>query len=45
MLKVQMIVQTTYNGKILRKGKEYEVNESTARRWDASKIAKIVEEQ
>ncbi|MDC3416242.1 hypothetical protein [Aquibacillus salsiterrae] len=42
MTMVKMIVQTTYNGQLLRAGKEYEVASETAHRWDVSNIAKIV---
>ena len=37
-----MKVQTTYNGKILREGKEYEIPMETAKRWDVSNIAEII---
>lgn len=37
-----MLVQTTYNGQLLRQGKEYEIPEETAKRWDSSNIAEIV---
>lgn len=39
MIKVKMNVQTAYHGKLLRAGKIYEIDESTAKRWIASKIA------
>lgn len=39
MTKVRMNVQTAYHGSLLRAGKEYEVDEATAERWIASKIA------
>ncbi|SER10902.1 hypothetical protein SAMN04487944_101258 [Gracilibacillus ureilyticus] len=42
MIKVKMLVQTTYNGQLLREGKIYEVTTETAERWHASKIAEIV---
>ncbi|WP_186577710.1 hypothetical protein [Aquibacillus kalidii] len=42
MAKVKMLVQTTYNGQLLREGKEYDVADETAKRWDISRIAKIM---
>ncbi|SDJ69302.1 hypothetical protein [Sediminibacillus albus] len=42
MLLVRMNVQTAYHGEIFREGKEYEVDDSTANRWQSSKIATIV---
>ncbi|WP_188454202.1 hypothetical protein [Virgibacillus oceani] len=42
MTKVKMNVQTAYHGELLRAGKEYEVDDSTAKRWNASKIAVIL---
>jgi hypothetical protein len=45
MLKVKMLVQSTYNNEILREGKEYDVPEETAYRWNTSGIAKIITDQ
>ncbi|MBM7572308.1 hypothetical protein [Aquibacillus albus] len=45
MAKVEMIVQTMYNGQLLRAGKVYEVGDDTAQRWQISNIAKVVEDQ
>ena len=42
MTKVKMIVQTSYNGQLLRAGKEYDVADETALRWDVSRIAEII---
>ncbi|SDQ23185.1 hypothetical protein SAMN05216232_1184 [Virgibacillus subterraneus] len=39
MLKIKMNVQTAYHGDLLREGKIYEIDETTAKRWIASKIA------
>ncbi|GAB3799238.1 hypothetical protein [Virgibacillus kimchii] len=39
MIKVKMNVQTAYHGELLRAGKIYEIDEPTAKRWIASKIA------
>lgn len=36
---IKMNVQTAYHGDLLRAGKEYEIDETTAKRWIASKIA------
>ncbi len=44
MTKVKMNVQTAYHGDLLRAGKVYEVDEETAKRWIASKIATLAEE-
>ncbi|HLR63369.1 MAG TPA: hypothetical protein VK097_13145 [Lentibacillus sp.] len=44
MQKVKMNVQTMYHGDLLRAGKIYEVDESTAERWIAGKLAEKVEE-
>jgi len=44
MIKVKMNVQTAYHGKLLRKGKVYEVEKKTAERWIASKIAEKVQD-
>lgn len=43
MLKIKMNVQTAYHGDLLREGKVYEIEETTAKRWIASKIAEKVE--
>lgn len=45
MIKVRMNVQTAYHGNLLRAGKEYEIDEETAKRWIASKIAAAVNEE
>ncbi|MFC4404437.1 hypothetical protein [Gracilibacillus xinjiangensis] len=45
MIKVKMLVQSTYNGQLLREGKIYEVPEETAERWQVSKIAEIIQEE
>ncbi|RCW63740.1 hypothetical protein [Saliterribacillus persicus] len=45
MVKVKMLVQSTYNKEILRKGKEYDIPLETAKRWEVSKIAIIIEEE
>ncbi|WP_179107158.1 hypothetical protein [Sediminibacillus massiliensis] len=45
MLTVKMKVQTAYHGELLREGKEYEVDDSTAQRWHSSNIAAIIEEE
>ncbi|WP_176447942.1 hypothetical protein [Lentibacillus sp. CBA3610] len=45
MKKVKMNVQTMYHGELLRAGKTYEVEDSTADRWIASKIAEKVEKE
>ncbi|WP_226034796.1 hypothetical protein [Aquibacillus saliphilus] len=45
MLKVKMLVQTSYNGDILREGKEYLIPKKTAERWHASRLAKILNEE
>lgn len=39
LVKVKLNVQTMYQGKLLRAGKVYEVNEKTAERWIASGLA------
>ena len=39
MIKIKMNVQTAYHGDLLRAGKVYEIDETTAKRWIASKIA------
>ncbi|WP_205520054.1 hypothetical protein [Virgibacillus doumboii] len=44
MLKVKMNVQTAYHGDLLRAGKIYEIDETTAKRWIASKLAEEVNE-
>lgn len=43
-MKLKMNVQTAYHGDLLRAGKEYEIDEATAKRWIASKIAVKAEE-
>ncbi|MFA1821764.1 hypothetical protein ACDX78_16550 [Virgibacillus oceani] len=43
-MKVKMNVQTAYRGDLLRAGKIYEIDESTAMRWVASKLAEKVKE-
>lgn len=43
MVKVKMLVQTTYNNEILREGKIYQIAHATAQRWHASNIAVILE--
>ncbi len=45
MVKVKMNVQTAYHGELFRAGKEYEVDEATAKRWIASKIAEETAEE
>ncbi|GGB37274.1 hypothetical protein GCM10011409_13360 [Lentibacillus populi] len=45
MIKVKMNVQTAYHGDLLRAGKEYEIDEETAKRWVASKIAETVDDE
>lgn len=42
MVKVKMNVQTAYHGNLLRQGKVYEVDEETAKRWIASKLAEEI---
>lgn len=44
MLKVKMNVQTAYHGDLLRAGKEYEIDEGTAKRWSESGIAEIIDD-
>ncbi|MBP1948060.1 hypothetical protein [Virgibacillus litoralis] len=44
MVKIKMNVQTAYHGDLLREGKVYEIDETTAKRWIASKIATPVDE-
>ncbi|GIP62453.1 hypothetical protein J32TS6_10080 [Virgibacillus pantothenticus] len=44
-MKVKMNVQTAYHGDLLRAGKVYEVDEETAKRWIASKLAEKAEDQ
>lgn len=43
MVKLKMNVQTAYHGDLLRAGKTYEIDEATAKRWIASKIAEKAE--
>ncbi|GAA0590141.1 hypothetical protein GCM10009001_02620 [Virgibacillus siamensis] len=38
-MKIKMNVQTAFHGDLLRAGKIYEIDEDTAKRWLASKIA------
>ncbi|SET06339.1 hypothetical protein SAMN05216389_10525 [Oceanobacillus limi] len=45
MVKIKMNIQTAYRGELLRAGKVYEIEETTAKRWIASKIAEQVEEE
>lgn len=45
MAKVKMLVQSTYNKELLRAGKIYEINDETAKRWQISRIAEIIEEE
>ncbi|MGP4041230.1 hypothetical protein ACTWP4_15220 [Gracilibacillus sp. D59] len=45
MAKVKMLVQSTYNKELLRAGKIYEINDETAKRWEISRIAEIIEEE
>jgi len=45
MVKVKMNVQTAYHGDLLRAGKVYEVDEETAERWIASKLAEEVDDE
>jgi hypothetical protein len=45
MVKVKMNVQTAYHGELLRAGKVYEIDEETAKRWIASKLAVSAEEE
>ncbi len=40
-----MNVQTAYHGDLLRAGKTYDIDETTAKRWIASKIAEIVADE
>ncbi|GIO23836.1 hypothetical protein [Oceanobacillus sp. J11TS1] len=44
-MKVKMNVQTAYHGELLRAGKEYEIDEETAKRWIASRLAEEAEEK
>lgn len=44
MITVKMNVQTAYHGELLRAGKEYKIDETTAKRWIASKLAEEVKE-
>ncbi|WP_010647779.1 hypothetical protein [Oceanobacillus massiliensis] len=45
MIKVRMNVQTAYHGDLLRAGKVYEIDETTAKRWIKSKLAEEVKEE
>ncbi|WP_281250342.1 hypothetical protein [Virgibacillus siamensis] len=38
-MRIKMNVQTAYHGDLLRAGKVYDIDEDTAKRWIASKIA------
>ncbi|MFC2947318.1 hypothetical protein [Virgibacillus sediminis] len=44
-MKLKMNVQTAYHGQLLRAGKVYEIEDSIAERWIASKIAEKTEEE
>lgn len=44
-MKVKMNVQTAYHGELLRAGKEYEIDEETAKRWIISKLAEEAAEE
>lgn len=44
-VKVKMNVQTMYYGDLLREGKIYEVEKTTAERWIASGIAEKTEDR
>ncbi|SDL69495.1 hypothetical protein [Sediminibacillus halophilus] len=44
MVYVKMNVQTAYHGELLREGKTYEIDETTAERWQSSNIAKIIDQ-
>ncbi|MFD1065885.1 hypothetical protein [Oceanobacillus locisalsi] len=43
-MKVKMNVQTAYHGDLLRAGKKYDIDDETAKRWVASKLAEEVQE-
>lgn len=43
-MKVKMNVQTAYHGELLRAGKVYDIDETIAKRWIASKIAKEIDQ-
>ena len=45
MTKVRMLVQTTYQKELLRKGKIYDIADETAKRWKISRIAEIVSDE
>ncbi len=45
MAKVKMLVQTKYNDQLLRANKEYEIPDETAKRWDQSRLAVIVNKE
>jgi len=45
MTKVRMLVQTTYQKELLRKGKIYDIADDTAKRWEISRIAEIVSDE
>ena len=40
-----MNVQTAFHGDLLRKGKVYDIEKETAKRWIASKIAERVDDK
>ncbi|WP_281355708.1 hypothetical protein [Virgibacillus ihumii] len=44
-MRIKMNVQTAYHGDLLRAGKIYEIDEETAKRWVASKIAVQAEDE
>ena len=44
-MKGNMNVQTAYHGELLRAGKVYEIDETTAKRWIASNLAKEVKNE
>lgn len=45
MVKIKMLVQTTYHGELLRAGKEYQIEHAIARRWIESGIAEQVDSE
>ncbi|CQR47566.1 hypothetical protein BN1058_01892 [Paraliobacillus sp. PM-2] len=45
MAKVKMLVQTKYNDQLLRAEKIYEVPDETAKRWDQSRLAIIIDNE
>lgn len=42
LLTIKMNVQSAYHGELLREGKIYDIDETTANRWISSKIATLV---